>query len=111
VGGGGGRIEYRIHILANGDVGGVKVRTMKSRNRRLVDCYTDVVSSSHFTVPHGGYADVKWTTKVGRSRKRPDALFERKVRWDAPAGSGGTRRAEADKSRERRRGRPNPNGA
>jgi hypothetical protein len=67
VGGGGGRISYRIHILATGDVGSVKVRTSRARNRKLVDCYTEVVSSSHFPHPHGGYADVKWTTKVGRS--------------------------------------------
>lgn len=85
--GGGGRISYRIHILANGDVGGVRVRTMRSRNRKLVDCYTEVVSSSHFPRPHGGYADVKWTTKVGRSRKRKNLLFDRPHRWDTPAGS------------------------
>jgi hypothetical protein len=87
MGGGGGRIVYRIHIEANGDVGGVKVRTVKSRNRKLVDCYTEVVSTSHFPQPHGGYADVKWTTKVGRSGKRPNAMFERRHRWDTPAGS------------------------
>jgi hypothetical protein len=110
VGGGSGRIEFRIHITENGDVGGVKVRRMKVRNSKLVDCYTEVVSSSHFTRPHGGYADVKWTTKVGRSRKRPDALFERRVRWDAPASSGGTRRAEAEGRRERRQ-RARPDGA
>jgi hypothetical protein len=87
MGGGGGRIVYRIHILANGDVGGVKVRTSKARNRKLVDCYTEVVSTSHFPLPHGGYADVKWTTKVGRSGKKPNELFERRHRWDTPAGS------------------------
>jgi hypothetical protein len=107
VGGSGGRLVFRIHILANGDVGGVKVSRMKVRNTKLVECYTEVVSSSHFTLPHGGYADVKWTTKVGRSRKRPDALFERKVRWDAPSGSS-TRGAKADKTR---RGSQSPNGA
>jgi hypothetical protein len=104
VGGGSGRIEYRIHILANGDVGGVKIRKLSVRNRRLVECYTDVVSSSHFTQPHGGYADVKWTTKVGRSRKRPDAFFERKGRWDAPMAGSKTRRATADRRRGRRNG-------
>jgi hypothetical protein len=87
MGGGGGRIVYRIHILANGDVGGVKARTIKSRNRKLVGCYTEVVASSHFPHPHGGYADVKWTTKVGRSRKRPNTMLERPHRWDTPAGS------------------------
>ena len=103
MGGGGGRLVYRIHITENGDVGGVKVTRLKSRNKKLVDCYTEVVSSSHFTRPHGGYADVKWTTKVGRSRKRPDALFERRVRWDAPVSAGGTRRAD---SKERKRSSP-----
>jgi hypothetical protein len=103
VGGGSGRIEYRIHILANGDVGDVRVRKLRVRNRKLVDCYTEVVSSSHFTLPHGGYADVKWTTKVGRSRKRPDAFFERRGRWDAPIGSAATR--------EQRRARQPRNGA
>ncbi|HEX6242503.1 MAG TPA: hypothetical protein VFZ61_16435 [Polyangiales bacterium] len=88
VGGGGGRIVFRIHILENGDVGGLKIASSKVRNRKLVDCYAEVVSSSHFNRPHGGYADVKWTTKVGRSPKRPDALFVRKARWDAPTGSG-----------------------
>jgi hypothetical protein len=91
MGGGGGRIVYRIHVLASGDVGDVKVRTLKSRNRKLVNCYTDVVSSSHFPHPHGGYADVKWTTKVGRSRKRPKEAFDRPHRWDTPAGSSAAR--------------------
>jgi hypothetical protein len=91
MGGGGGRIVYRIHIEANGDVGGVKVRTIRSRNRKLVDCYTDVVSTSHFPRPHGGYADVKWTTKVGRSKKRPSMLLDRPHRWDTPAGSSASR--------------------
>jgi hypothetical protein len=104
VGGGSGRIEYRIHILANGDVGAVKIRKLSVRNRKLVDCYTEVVSSSHFTQPHGGYADVKWTTKVGRSRKRPDALFVRKARWDASISGGKTHRAAADRRRGRRNG-------
>jgi hypothetical protein len=103
VGGSGGRIIFRIHILENGDVGGVKVNTRKVRNKKLVECYTEVVTSSHFTRPHGGYADVKWTTKVGRSPKRPDALFERKGRWDTPAGK--TRQAG------RTRARPQGNGA
>jgi hypothetical protein len=91
MGGGGGRIVYRIHILANGDVGSVKKTTIKSRNKKLVDCYTDVISTSHFPHPHGGYADVKWTTKVGRSRKHTNTMFERKHRWDTPAGSSAAR--------------------
>ncbi|HTU57448.1 MAG TPA: hypothetical protein VMF89_03425, partial [Polyangiales bacterium] len=91
VGGGGGRIAYRIHVLANGNVGDVKVRTMKSRNRKLVDCYTEVVASSHFPKPHGGYADVKWTTKVGRSKRKNSDMFERRHRWDTPAGSSASR--------------------
>jgi hypothetical protein len=93
MGGGGGRLVYRIHIEANGDVGRVKVRTIKSRNRKLVACYTEVVSSSHFPHPHGGYADVKWTTKVGRTsrKKRPNTIYERPHRWDAPAGSRASR--------------------
>jgi hypothetical protein len=83
MGGGGGRIVYRIHIEANGDVGRVKANPIRSRNRKLVACYTDVVSSSHFPKPHGGYADVKWTTKVGRSRKKPNStLYSRPHRWD-----------------------------
>ena len=73
LGGGGGRIVYRIHIEASGDVGRVKARPIRSRNRKLVACYTEVVSGSHFPKPHGGYADVKWTTKVGRSRKKPNS--------------------------------------
>lgn len=93
MGGGGGRIVYRIHIEANGDVGRVKARPIRSRNRKLVACYTEVVSSSHFPKPHGGYADVKWTTKVGRSRKRPNSksLYDRPHRWDTPAGSRASR--------------------
>lgn len=87
LGNGGGRIVYRIHILANGDVGGVRRSAIRSRNRKLVDCYTEVVASSHFPQPSGGYADVKWTTKVGRSRKkRPDPMFSRPHRWDRPTG-------------------------
>jgi hypothetical protein len=87
MGGGGGRIVYRIHIEANGDVGRAKARPIRSRNRKLVACYTEVVSSSHFPKPHGGYADVRWTTKVGRSRKKPNStLYARPHRWDAPAG-------------------------
>jgi hypothetical protein len=119
--GGSGRIEFRIHILASGEVGDVKVHSSRVRNRELIDCYTEVVSASRFTAPHGGYADVTWRTKVGRSRKRPDALFERKVRWDAPSSSASSRpipraseerteRAESSDSRresrrERRRAR------
>jgi hypothetical protein len=91
VGGGGGRISYTIHILASGDVGGVKVRTSRARNRKLVDCYTEVISSSHFPRPRGGYADVKWTTKVGRSGKKPNPDFVRPHRWDTPAGSSAKR--------------------
>jgi hypothetical protein len=88
MGGGGGRIAYRIHIEANGDVGRVKARPIRSRNRKLVACYTEVVSGSHFPKPHGGYADVKWTTKVGRTsrKKKKNALYDRPHRWDAPAG-------------------------
>lgn len=92
MGGGGGRIAYRIHIEANGDVGRVRARPIRSRNRKLVACYTEVVSNSHFPKPHGGYADVKWTTKVGRSRKKPNStLYTRPHRWDAPAGSRASR--------------------
>jgi hypothetical protein len=88
MGGGGGRIVYRIHIEANGDVGRVKARPIRSRNRKLVACYTEVVSGSHFPKPHGGYADVKWTTKVGRTsrKKKKNSLYDRPHRWDAPAG-------------------------
>lgn len=109
--GGSGSIEFRIHILSNGEVGDVKVHRSNVRARELVDCYTDVVETSRFTAPHGGYADVRWTTKVGRSRIRKDALFERKVRWDAPSGSGATAQAESSdsspssSSREHRRSR------
>ena len=105
VGGSGGRIVFRIHIEANGDVGGVKVSTQKVKNRKLVDCYTEVVASSHFTRPHGGYADVKWTTKVGRSRRRPDAIFERRGRWDTPAGGSSKPEAEANRRRKSKAGR------
>ena len=100
--GGGGRIEFRIHILSNGDVGDVKVHRVKA-NSKIVDCYADVVATSHFSAPHGGYADVKWTTKVGRSRKRPDATFERRGRWDTPATDGHTQRSESSESRRERR--------
>src|SRR5690606_16438497 len=48
MGGGGGRIVYRIHIASNGDVGRVKALPIRSRNRKLVACYTEVVASSHF---------------------------------------------------------------
>jgi hypothetical protein len=85
--GGSGRLRFDIHIQANGDVGQVKVHRSKVRSDGLVDCYTEVVASSRFSAPHGGYADVKWTTKVGRSRKRPDDVFERRGRWDALAGA------------------------
>ena len=85
--GGSGRIEFRIHILSNGEVGDVKVHHSKVHNREIVDCYADVVMASRFSAPHGGYADVKWSTKVGRSPKRPDEQFERRVRWDAPSSS------------------------
>jgi hypothetical protein len=100
--GGSGRIEFRIHVLANGDVGDVKVHTSKVRSQDLVDCYADVVSSSHFSPPHGGYADVKWTTKVGRSRRRPDAIFERPVRWDAPSVGVQSHDDSSETHRERR---------
>jgi hypothetical protein len=92
MGGGGGRIVYRIHIEASGDVGRVKANPIRSRNRKLVKCYTEVVSSSHFPKPHGGYADVKWTTKVGRSRKKKNnGMYDRPHRWDTPSGSRASR--------------------
>ena len=96
--GSGGSIEFRIHVLADGEVGAVKVHSHNVRARELVECYAEVVQTSRFTAPHGGYADVRWTTKVGRSRVRKDALFERKVRWDAPTTSSQTVRAESSAS-------------
>jgi hypothetical protein len=101
--GGGGKIQFRIHILANGDVGEVKVHRLSGHNGKIDDCYTDVVSTSHFSAPHGGYADVKWTTKVGRSRGRPDATFERRGRWDTPATGGDAKSSESSESRRERR--------
>ncbi|HEX5659311.1 MAG TPA: hypothetical protein VFX59_19085 [Polyangiales bacterium] len=86
--GGSGKILFLIHIKSNGSVGDVKAHASKVRNSDLIDCYTDVVSSSKFNPPHGGYADVKWTTKVGRSRKKKGSdLFgtDRPHRFDAPA--------------------------
>ena len=102
-GGGGGKIQFRIHILANGDVGDVKVHRLSGHGGKIVDCYTEVVSTSHFSAPHGGYADVKWTTKVGRSRGRPDATFERRGRWDTPATGGDAHSSESSTSRRERR--------
>ncbi|MET0286989.1 MAG: hypothetical protein ABW352_21075 [Polyangiales bacterium] len=84
--GGSGRIVFHIHILASGDVGSLKAHPSKVRSKDLIECYSEVVSSTHFSKPHGGYADVKWTTKVGRSRKKREDMFQRKVRWDTPAG-------------------------
>jgi hypothetical protein len=88
--GGSGRIVFHIHILATGDVGHLKAHPSKVRSKDLIECYSEVVSSTHFAKPHGGYADVKWTTKVGRSRKKREDMFERKVRWDTPAGGATT---------------------
>jgi hypothetical protein len=104
-GNGGGKIVFRIHINADGDVGDVKVGRLHAHNRKLVDCYADVVAASHFSSPHGGYADVKWTTKVGRSPKNPTESFERRVRWDTPATGGVTHRDSSDSRRESRRER------
>ena len=105
-GNGGGKIVFRIHINANGDVGDVKSSRLSGHNRKLSDCYSDVVAASHFSAPHGGYADVKWTTKVGRSPKDPTQSFERRVRWDTPATGGVTRGEDSSESRrERRRAR------
>jgi hypothetical protein len=101
--GGSGRIVFRIHINANGDVGNVKARPSKVRNQDLIDCYTEVVSSTHFSKPHGGYADVKWTTKVGRSKKKHDSLYDRPHRFDAPATE--TRKASSEASAEGHRER------
>jgi hypothetical protein len=98
--GGSGRIEFRIHILSTGEVGDVKAHRLNVHDSKLVDCYSDVVASSRFTSPHGGYADVTWTTKVGRSRPQPDDIFERRGRWDAPATSSQT---ESSSSRRERR--------
>jgi hypothetical protein len=93
MGGGGGRIVYRIHIEADGKVGRVKAVPLKSRNKKLVACYTEVVSSSRFPRPHGGYANAKWTTKVGRTsrKKKTNMLYDRPHRWDAPAGQQASR--------------------
>jgi hypothetical protein len=102
--GGSGRLEFRIHIESDGDVGDVQVHRSKVRNQDLVACYRDVVATSHFNAPHGGYADVMWTTKVGRSRPRPDAFFERRGRWDTPAGGGQSQQDESGRQRRSRKG-------
>jgi hypothetical protein len=107
---GSGRIKFRIRILPNGDVSDVAVRQSNVRNRDLVGCYSDVIMASRFPSPHGGYADVTWATKVGRSRKKPDEIFERKVRWDTPAtssssGSYVSGSSDGDESRRERRRR------
>ncbi len=94
-GSGGGRILFHIHVKSNGSVGDVKAHPSKVK-KDLVDCYTDVVASTHFPTPHGGYADVKWTTKVGRAKKKRDSdLYDRnpKLRWDAPAAGGSSKPA------------------
>lgn len=105
-GNGGGKIVFRIHVNADGDVGDVKTHRLSGHNRKLIDCYADVVSASHFSPPHGGYADVKWTTKVGRSPKNPTESFERRVRWDTPSTGGAASREDSSESRrERRRAR------
>ncbi|MEY4515106.1 MAG: hypothetical protein RLZZ450_7228 [Pseudomonadota bacterium] len=105
-GNGGGKIVFRIHVNADGNVGDVKTHRLSGHNRKLIDCYSDVVAASHFSPPHGGYADVKWTTKVGRSPKNPTESFERRVRWDTPATGGATSRDDSSESRrERRRAR------
>jgi hypothetical protein len=103
--GGSGRIVFQIHINANGDVGHVKAHPSKVRSHDLIDCYSEVVSTSHFNKPHGGYADVKWTTKVGRSRKKKGSdLFgyDRPHRFDAPA-TGGEKTARSEKRRRHHR--------
>jgi hypothetical protein len=105
-----GRITFRIHVLPNGNVGDVRVRQSSVRDRALVDCYSGVIMASKFPSPHGGYADVNWSTKVGRSRARPGDIFERRGRWDAPSESslsrpsGGRESRGASKSGRRRRG-------
>lgn len=95
-----GKIEFRIRILPNGDVSDVNVRRSNVRNRELVGCYSEVIMASRFPPPHGGYADVTWSTKVGRSRPRPGDVFERRVRWDAPSAS-----SEASNRSQRRESR------
>jgi hypothetical protein len=106
--GGSGRIMFRIHINANGDVGNVTAHASKVRSRDLIDCYSEVVSTSHFNKPHGGYADVKWTTKVGRSRKKKGSdLFgyDRPHRFDAPAASASESKRERRHHRHSRKHR------
>jgi len=109
-----GHIKFRIRILTNGEVGDVNVRQSNVRDRELVDCYAGVIMASRFSSPHGGYADVTWSTKVGRSRPRPDDVFERRVRWDAPSGGiqsppassvESSRSERSESRRERRRAR------
>lgn len=103
-----GKIVFRIRILANGDVSDVNVRRSNVRNRDLVGCYSEVIMASRFPPPHGGYADVTWSTKVGRSRPRPDDVFERRIRWDAPSASSyqeSSRSSRRESRRERRRAR------
>jgi hypothetical protein len=99
---GGGRVVFGIRILRSGAVGDVNVRGSSVRNRDLVDCYAGVIASTTFPSPHGDYADVKWTTKVGRARQKKDELFERKVRWDAPSVSEQSRSSRAESRRQRR---------
>jgi hypothetical protein len=101
-----GWIEFRIRILSSGEVSDVKVHRSSVRNREFVDCYAGVVMGSRFNAPHGGYADVTWKTSVGRSPPRPDDTFERRGRWDTPAGGAQTEPSERSESRrERRRAR------
>lgn len=99
--GGSGRIMFQIHINSNGEVGHVSAHPSKVRSRGLIDCYSEVVSTSRFNPPHGGYANVTWTTKVGRSRKkRGSDLFgyDRPHRFDAPA----TSSAQSERSESKR---------
>lgn len=98
---GSGRVSFRIRILPTGDVSDVDVRKSSVRDRSLVGCYADVILASKFPSPHGDYADVTWSTKVGRSRQRPDAWFERRVRWDAPTASS----SDSSSRRQRRHSR------
>ncbi|HEY6880980.1 MAG TPA: hypothetical protein VI299_23305 [Polyangiales bacterium] len=100
--GGSGRIAFHIRVLPSGEVGDVKAHPSHVRSKGIIECYTRVVASTHFSTPHGGFADVKWTTKVGRSRKRQDPIYDRPHRYDAPAspsGSEGGSRAEARRER------------
>jgi hypothetical protein len=67
-----GSIEFKVHVLRDGNVSNVHVRDSDLGDRVLERCLSEVIGATHFPEPNGGEADVQWNMMLepaGRARE------------------------------------------